>query len=107
MGDDNTPAASEMENEPTTSRYDNVLYLGSKALVLRCYLPPCFFLSTSGLIRSSPFFRSGGFGGFKKKGTFGRGNVRKRAAQDDGDDKDYVGDHDCDGYMLLLMPMVC
>jgi hypothetical protein len=33
-------------------------------------------------------FRSGGggFGSFKKKGTFGRGNVRKRVAKDEDDD---------------------
>ena len=49
---------------------------------------PTVFLFVSGLIYDPPLFRSGGFGGFKKKGTFGRGNVRKRAAQDDEDDKD-------------------
>ena len=30
--------------------------------------------------------RAGGFGGFKKKGKFGRGNVRKRTKEDDSDE---------------------
>lgn len=35
---------------------------------------------------SASSFRAGGFGGFKKKGKFGRGNVRKRTNDDSSDD---------------------
>ena len=56
--------------------------------MLRCSLLGLFFFFYLGLTRFAALFRSGGFGGFKKKGTFGRGNVRKRAARDDEDDDD-------------------
>lgn len=85
MGDDDPPAGAE--NEPDTApRCEPPLYLEIQSE----------FTALQGLRRARPFSpflffprgEGGGFGGFKKKGAFGRGNVRKRAVQDEDNDDD-------------------
>ena len=77
----------EDEKTPGETRTDEnapgyVLFPAARRAISSPSIESCTDVSSP----SASSDRAGGFGGFKKKGKFGRGNVRKRTKEDDSDE---------------------